>query len=136
MQGLESLRYNDQGLIFIAIQDAGTLEILTLAYMNREAVEKTLETGKIHVYRRSKGRVMMKGETSGMTQDVTEVRVNCDDNSLIFKVRPHGPGCHEGYPSCYYRRLNPDTGEWETTAERGFDPKEIYGKGEERSKKY
>lgn len=128
MMGLETLKYNDQGLIFIAVQDADTLEILTLAYMNREALEKTLETGKIHVYRRSRGRVMMKGETSGMTQDVTEVRVNCDDNSVVFKVRPHGPGCHEGYHSCYFRRLNPDTGEWEVTAKRGFDPKEVYGK--------
>lgn len=126
MNGLEALKFDDKGLIFVAIQDDETLEILTLAYMNREALEKTLETRKVHVYRRSKGRVMMKGETSGMTQDVTEVRVNCDDNSVVFKVRPHGPGCHEGYHSCYYRRLDPDTGEWEVTAERGFDPEEVY----------
>jgi phosphoribosyl-AMP cyclohydrolase len=126
--GLDALKYDDKGLIFIAVQDADTLEVLTLAYMNREAVEKTLETRKIHVFRRSKGRVMMKGETSGMTQDVTEVRVNCDDNSIVFKVKPHGPGCHEGYHSCYFRRLNPDTGEWEVTAERGFDPETVYGK--------
>ena len=126
--GLVEFKYDDNGLIFIAVQDADTLEVLTLAYMNREAVEKTLETRKIHVFSRSKGRVMMKGETSGMTQDVTEIRINCDDNSIVFKVKPHGPGCHEGYHSCYYRRLNPDTGEWEVTAERGFDPETVYGK--------
>ncbi|MBW3622587.1 MAG: phosphoribosyl-AMP cyclohydrolase [Armatimonadetes bacterium] len=126
MECLGCLRFDPQGLIFIAVQDADTLEILTLAYMNREALEKTLETGKIHVYRRSKDRVMMKGETSGMTQDVTEVRVNCDNNSIVFKVRPHGPGCHEGYHSCYFRRLDSNTGEWVVTSERGFDPKEVY----------
>ena len=108
------------------MQDAGTLELLTLAFMNREALETTLDTGKIHVYRRSKGRVMLKGETSGMTQDVEEVRVNCNDNSVLFLVCPHGPGCHEGYHSCYFRRLNPKTGERETISERGFDPKEVY----------
>jgi phosphoribosyl-AMP cyclohydrolase len=126
--GLEQIKFSDQGLIPVAIQDADTLEVLTLAFMNREALEKTLDTGKIHVYRRSKGRVMMKGETSGMTQDVTEVRVNCDGNSVVLLVRPHGPGCHEGYHSCYFRRLNPETGEWETVGERGFDPEEVYGK--------
>lgn len=128
VKGLETIKFNDQGLIPIAVQDAGTLEMLTLAFMNPEALEKTLETGKIHVFRRSRGRVMMKGETSGMTQDVTEVRVNCDDNSVLFLVNPHGPGCHEGYHSCYFRRLNPDTGEWDVIAERGFDPADVYQK--------
>jgi phosphoribosyl-AMP cyclohydrolase len=123
----DSLRFNDQGLIPVIIQDAGSREPLTLAYMNREALEKTVETGKIHLFRRSHGKLMMKGEQSGMTQDVEEVRVDCSNNSLLIRVRPKGPGCHEGYFSCYYRRLNMDAGEWETTEERGFDPQAVYG---------
>ena len=124
---LDRIKFSEQGLIPVAVQDAHTLEVLTLAFMNREALEKTLDTRKIHVYRRSKGQVMMKGVTSGMTQDVREVLVNCDDNSVVFKVTPHGPGCHEGYHSCYFRTLDPDSGEWVVNAERGFDPKEVYG---------
>lgn len=128
MNPLDSVKFNDQGLVPVGIQDAITSEFLTLAYMNREALEKSLETGKIHVFRRSKNRLMMKGEQSGMTQDVTEVRIDCMGNSVLILVNPHGPGCHEGYHSCYYRRWNAATGEWDVTGERGFDPAEVYGK--------
>jgi phosphoribosyl-AMP cyclohydrolase len=121
-------------LIPVVIQDIQTRQVLTLAYMNPEALQKTLETGKIHVFRRSKGRVMMKGETSGMVQEVCEVRVDCANNSLLFLVRPRGPGCHEGYPSCYFRRFHPETGEWTVEEEREFDPQEVYGKREEALK--
>ena len=119
MNSFDDIRFNEQGLVPVIIQDAVTSEPLTLAYMNREALEKTLEVGKIHLFRRSKGRLMMKGEQSGMTQDVQEVRLDCAGNSLLIKVKPHGPGCHEGYHSCYYRRLDADRDEWEATGERG-----------------
>jgi phosphoribosyl-AMP cyclohydrolase len=127
VRDFEQIKFNDQGLIPVIIQDVDTSEPLTLAYLNREALEKTLETGKIHVFRRSQGRLMMKGEQSGMTQDVKEVRLDCAGNSLLIKVHPNGPGCHEGYHSCYFRRLNSETEEWEATGERGFDPAAVYG---------
>jgi phosphoribosyl-AMP cyclohydrolase len=122
-----ALKFNEQGLIPVIIQDAETNEPLTLAYMNRDAIEKSLETGKIYVFRRSQGKLMMKGERSGMTQDVQEVRLDCAGNSLLMRVIPRGPGCHEGYPSCYYRLLDSQSGDWIATGEREFDPALVYG---------
>lgn len=129
MAELTEIRFDDRGLVPVIIQDAETDEVLTLAYMNREALERTIETGRIHVFRRSQGRLMMKGEQSGMIQEVREVRIDCAGNSLLMRVRPHGPGCHEGYHSCFYRRLDVATGEWEVTAEREFDPSVVYSGG-------
>jgi phosphoribosyl-AMP cyclohydrolase len=93
--------------------------------MNREALEKTLEEKKIYVFRRSKGRIMIKGETSGCTQEVKEVYVDCADNSILFKVEQNRAACHEGYFSCYFRRIN-EKGEEVIEEERIFNPDEVY----------
>ena len=122
---LDSLKWDDDGLISVVFQDHETGEVLTLAYMNREALAKTLDTGRVHVFRRSHGRVMMKGETSGNIQVVKETLVDCDADAIVMKIEQiGGAACHEGYRSCFYRRLSGDR--LETVGKRIFDPREVY----------
>jgi phosphoribosyl-AMP cyclohydrolase len=122
---IEELNFSDKGLIPAIIQDEETSKVLTLCYMDREALEKTIQSGKIYVYRRSRGRVMIKGETSGCTQEVKEVFVDCAENSLLFKVKQNRAACHVGYFTCYFRRLTGDKG-FVAEGERVFDPKDVY----------
>ena len=122
----DTLKFDDNGLVSVVVFDAATNEPLVLCYMDREAVVKTLDSGFVHVFRRSKGRVMLKGETSGHTQRVVDVFVNCDLNSLAIKVEQKVAACHMGYYSCYFRRYNLDTDELEIVADRLFDPDEVY----------
>ena len=123
---LDSLKWDDQGLISVIFQDHETGEVLTLGYMNREALQRTLDTGKAHPFRRSHGRVMMKGEISGNVQLVKEVLVDCDADALLMRIEQvGGAACHEGYRSCFYRKASGDT--LEIVGERIFDPKEVYG---------
>ncbi|BAD84438.1 bifunctional phosphoribosyl-AMP cyclohydrolase/phosphoribosyl-ATP pyrophosphohydrolase [Thermococcus kodakarensis KOD1] len=92
------------GVVPVVVQDTEG-EVLTLAYMDREALRRTLETGYAHYYSRSQGRVRMKGEVSGNLQVVREIRVDCDSDALLLKVEPKGPACHTGNYSCFYRKL-------------------------------
>ncbi|NJE41902.1 bifunctional phosphoribosyl-AMP cyclohydrolase/phosphoribosyl-ATP diphosphatase HisIE [Thermococcus sp. GR6] len=101
------------GIVPVIVQDTRG-EVLTLAYMNREALRKTLETGYAHYYSRSQDRIRMKGEVSGNVQLVKEVRVDCDNDALLLIVEPKGPACHTGNYSCFYRKL----GEPERIAEK------------------
>ena len=123
---LNSAKWDEKGLISVIFQDQRTGEVLALGYMNREALQRTLETGKVHLFRRSHGRVMMKGETSGHYQLVKEVRIDCDADAILMKIEQIGGACHEGYRSCFYRKLAGD--EFEIAAERVFDPGEVYGR--------
>jgi phosphoribosyl-AMP cyclohydrolase len=124
---IEQLKWDKNGLVTVVFQAADTKEVLTLAYMNKEALQKSLETGFVHVYRRGHGKVMMKGETSGRRQKIIEVCLDCDGDALVMKVEQAGDAaCHEGFRSCFYRRL--EGGEWKVIGERLFDPKEVYGK--------
>ena len=126
MAELPALNYDRQGLVTAVIQDAGTHEVLTLAYLNEEALRRTLDTGCVHVYRRRHGRVMMKGEMSGCRQVVKEVLVDCDADALVLRVeQAGGAACHQGYRSCFYRRLEGD--QLTVLGEPVFDPKEVYG---------
>ncbi len=126
----ELLHFDEKGLIPFITQDADTKEVLTLAYMDREALRKTIETGKVHVFRRSRGRVMMKGETSGMIQVVREIRIDCEGNSLLVLAEPKGPACHLMYWTCYFREFKPEEGDFVIHGEPLYDPEEIYkGKG-------
>ncbi len=93
-----------RGLVPVVVQDMEG-EVLTLAYMNREALKLTLETGYAHYYSRSKRRIRMKGEVSGNVQRVKEIRIDCDSDALLLKVVPRGPACHTGNYSCFYRKL-------------------------------
>jgi len=121
----DSLKWDDRGLISVVFQDHKTGEVLVLGYMNREALQLTLDTGKAHLFRRSHGRVMMKGETSGNVQLVKEILVDCDADVLVMKIEQVGAACHEGYRSCFFRKLVGD--ELQVMGERLFDPKEVYG---------
>lgn len=123
---LDSLKWDDAGLISVIFQDHETGEVLTLGYMNRDALQRTLETGKAHLFRRSHGRVMMKGDTSGNCQFVREILLDCDADALVMTVEQiGGAACHEGYRSCFHRKVSGD--QLEIVGERVFDPKEVYG---------
>jgi phosphoribosyl-ATP pyrophosphohydrolase/phosphoribosyl-AMP cyclohydrolase len=106
MQNLiATLRFDSQGLIPAIVQDADTKEVLTLAYMNAESLQLTLETGETYFWSRSRGELWHKGETSGNTQKVIEILVDCDADTLLIRVQPSGPACHTGERTCFYRRL-------------------------------
>ena len=94
------------GIIPAVVQEYGSGRVLTLAYVNKEAVEKTIETGYAHYYRRSHGRVMMKGETSGNVQEVVDILVDCDRDAILYIVKPKGPACHLGEETCFHNRLS------------------------------
>ena len=123
---LKELNFKD-GLIPAAVTDAESGELLTLCYLDEEALRLTLETGQVHVFRRSRGRVMLKGETSGHTQALVELRVDCEGNSLELRVRQNVAACHAGYYSCYYRRYNREADALEVDGRKAFDPGEVYG---------
>jgi phosphoribosyl-AMP cyclohydrolase len=124
---LEKLKWDDKGLISVIFQDHLTNEVLTLAYMNREALTHTLETGKVHLFRRSHGKIMMKGEQSGNVQLVKEIWVDCDADAIVMKIEQvGGAACHKGYCSCFFRKLT--AGELQVIGEPLFDPKEVYGR--------
>ena len=122
---LEKIKFDEKGLIPTIIQDEVSGEVLTLCYMNKDALRKTLDEGKIYVFRRSKGKLMLKGEISGCIQNVRKVSIDCEGNSLLFEVEQVKAGCHEGYFSCYFRQMDKD-GNINITAERIFDPKKVY----------
>jgi len=113
------------GLVTAIAQDAATGEILMVAYMNREAWEKTCATGTACYYSTSRKQLWVKGESSGNTQDVHEIRVDCDADAVLVKVHQHGgAACHEGYKSCFFRRV--EGGRWEVVEDRVVDPAELY----------
>jgi phosphoribosyl-ATP pyrophosphohydrolase/phosphoribosyl-AMP cyclohydrolase len=118
--GLDSLRFDANGLLPVVAQDAATGDVLTLAYANREAVEKTISTGEAHYFSRSRAELWRKGATSGNTQRVVEVRVDCDGDALLYRVEPRGPACHTGENTCFFTTLSGD-GATKTTPEQiGF----------------
>jgi len=99
-------RFDAQGLLIAIAVDSATGQILMVAYMDAEALEKTRETGLAHFHSRSRGRLWLKGETSGHFLRVEEIRVDCDQDALELRVKPEGPACHTGAVSCFYRRLD------------------------------
>jgi phosphoribosyl-AMP cyclohydrolase len=121
----QGLKFDEKGLIPAIVQDEISGEVLTLCYMNKDALERTIKEGRIYVFRRSKGKLMMKGETSGCVQNVRKMCIDCEGNSLLFEVEQVKAGCHEGYFSCYFREFDKD-GNIRVTAERIFDPKKVY----------
>lgn len=102
---MERVKYDENGLVPVIAQDANTGEVLTLAYANREALETTLSSGEAHFYSRSRAELWRKGATSGNTQKVTEVRLDCDGDAVLYKVEPRGPACHTGERTCFYTTL-------------------------------
>jgi phosphoribosyl-AMP cyclohydrolase len=100
-----SLVFDAQGLIPAIVQDAGSGEMLMLAYMNAESLRLTQTTGQAHFWSRSRGKLWHKGATSGNVQRVIEIRLDCDADALLLRVEPAGPACHTGEHSCFFRRL-------------------------------
>jgi phosphoribosyl-AMP cyclohydrolase len=115
------------GLIPAIAQDADTGQVLMLAWMNRAAYEETLRTGRAVYFSRSRNKLWRKGEESGHVQEVREVLVDCDADTVLLKVKQvGGAACHEGYASCFFRRVEGDG--WTVVAAKVFDPKAVYGK--------
>ena len=102
---LSEIKFDASGLVPAIIQDADTNEALMLAYMNRESLKRTLETGETHFWSRSRKELWHKGATSGNLQRVVEIRVDCDADTLLVRVDPAGPACHTGNQTCFYRQL-------------------------------
>ena len=121
----EALKFDEKGLIPAIIQDEKYGAVLTLCYMNQDALQKTLEEGKVCLFRRAKGKVMMKGETSGCVQKVKGFYIDCEGNSLLFKVNQVKAACHDGYLTCYFRKMD-KKGNIKITGKRIFDPKKVY----------
>jgi phosphoribosyl-ATP pyrophosphohydrolase/phosphoribosyl-AMP cyclohydrolase len=111
---LEAVRFDEHGLVPCVMQDWATGEVLTLAYMNDDALRRTLATGEMHFYSRSRDELWHKGETSGNVQRVRQIRYDCDGDALVALVEPTGAACHTGRRSCFYRDLN-------GTADPGID---------------
>jgi len=115
------------GLIPAIVQDARTGEVLMLGFMNEQAYEETRSSGAVTFYSRTRRKLWRKGERSGHTLRVSEVRVDCDADTILVRVEPTGPGvCHKGYRSCFFRRLG-DDGAVDVVEERAFDPNAVYG---------
>ncbi|MBT8762560.1 phosphoribosyl-AMP cyclohydrolase [Desulfohalobiaceae bacterium Ax17] len=113
------------GLVPAIVQEAATGEVLMLAYINEEAWNKTLETGEAHYYSRSRKTLWHKGGTSGHVQKIKEIRLDCDLDTVLFIVdQVGGAACHEGYKSCFYRKL--ENGKEKICSPKVFDPKEVY----------
>jgi len=116
-----TLAFDDNEYIPAVAQDAESGEVLMLAYVTEEALEKTRETGYAHYYSRSRDELWKKGGTSGHTQAIEEVRVDCDGDALLYLVDQSGGACHTGYESCFYRTID-----GETVGEQVFDPDAVY----------
>ena len=122
----DDLKYDQNGLVCGVFQDWQTGEVLTSAWLNRDAVKISFETKRAHVFRRSKGKLMMKGETSGNVQIIHEIIADCDRDALVFRVEQvGGAACHKGYRSCFFERVLED-GQLQVLGEPLFDPREVY----------
>ena len=120
MINLADLKY-ENGLIQAIAQDYQTDEVLMCAYMNREAIEKTIETGHAHYWSRSRSKLWKKGESSGHLQIVHEIRIDCDMDALLLRIEQIGGACHTGFRSCFYRNIKGDV-----VGKKVFEPDEVY----------
>ena len=118
------LHFDEHGLIPAVIQDAKTKQVLTLCYLTREALRRSLREGKVYVFRRSQKRLMLKGETSGHVQLIQDVCVDCEGHSLLLRVAQRVAACHAGYVTCYFRRAK--GGRLAIVGRKVFDPKQVY----------
>lgn len=119
-------KVGDQELVIAIAQDFKTLEVLMVAYMNREALKKTVETKKAHYWSTSRQKIWLKGESSGNFQNVEEILVDCDEDAVLIKINQKGGACHEGYESCFFRKLVDN--KLEIVGNKVFNPDEVYNK--------
>jgi phosphoribosyl-AMP cyclohydrolase len=122
---IQDVRFDGQGLVPAVIQDMANHRVLMVGYMNMEALRTTLETGRVHFWSRSRKSLWCKGETSGHSQRLEEIRLDCDGDALLVMVSQEVAACHTGHVSCFYRRWTPAG--WQEAEERVFDPNAVYG---------
>ena len=121
------VKYNEQGLVPAIVQDIDTGEILMMGWMNEAALQQTLETKKATFYSRSRDKMWIKGESSGNVQEVVEARIDCDQDAVLLRCKSHGPCCHVGYNSCFYRAADA-SGKLSFVEEKVYDPDAVYKK--------
>lgn len=125
-QFIKKVKFDQRGLVAAIIQDARTDRVLMLAFMNRQALRKTSETGKTCFFSRSRKKLWIKGEVSGHIQQVQGIFLDCDGDTLLVKVKQKGAACHTGYGSCFYRELNRKSGSLKIVDKKAFNPKKVY----------
>ncbi len=126
MKLIEQVKFDKKGLVPVVIQDFKTLQVLMVGYMNKESLETTLKTGKTCFWSRSRGKLWMKGETSGHIQKTKDILIDCDNDTLLIKVEQIGGACHMGYRTCFYRKYDKDG--LAVVEKKLFDPEKIYKK--------
>lgn len=126
---LSQVRFDEKGLVPVIVQDAVNGEVIMFAWMNGESLSKTVSTGRMHYYSRSRKKLWLKGEESGNYQELKEMRIDCDGDVLLCRVEQKGGACHKGYRSCFFRTLK-SGGEdgFVITEEKIFNPDEVYKK--------
>ncbi len=126
MSIIDKIKFNEQGLIPAIVQDAESNEVLMMAYMNKVALEKTFETGYTHFYSRSRKKQWKKGESSGHVQAVKEILIDCDLDTILVKATQTGGACHEGYKTCFFRKITGKLEDLIIVKEKVFDPDKVY----------
>ena len=126
MDILDELKFDQAGLIPAIIQDSESNEVLMVAFMNRHALQRTMESGRVCFWSRSRQEYWIKGETSGHTQTVKSIAFDCDGDALLIKVEQKGGACHIGYRSCFFREVSSDGNSSRIVGEKVFNPDEVY----------
>ncbi len=122
---IKQLKFSESGLIPAVAQDIDTKEVVMVAYMNEESLKKTLQEKRTCYFSRSRQRLWTKGENSGNIQEVKQVLIDCDSDTILLKVKQYGGACHEGYFSCFFREIT-DDGELKIIKEKIFDEKKVH----------
>jgi len=125
MDLLEKVSFNDKGLLPVIVQDIDGGEVLMMAWMDKEALRKTITSGKAYFWSRSRKKLWLKGESSGHYQLVREMWIDCDEDTLLIKVEQIKAACHKGYKSCFFRKINKE-GKLELIGEKVFEPGKVY----------
>lgn len=126
MKILSEIKYDRDGLVAAVIQDCKNNEVLMVGYMNTEAIKQTLSTGRVCFWSRSRQKLWIKGETSGHTQEVESVAIDCDGDALLIKVEQKVAACHTGYRSCFFREVSSDGESTDVVGEKIFDADAVY----------
>ncbi len=120
---MDEIKWDERGLVPVVVQDFKSKDVLMVAYMNQEAFELTLKTNKAHYYSRSRKQLWLKGETSGHTQQVKSIQIDCDNDTILINIEQKVAACHTGYWSCFYRTWSDG---WKVTGKKVFDEKKVY----------
>jgi len=125
------VKFDSQGLVPVIVQDVRNLEILMMAWMSKDALQKTLSTGKVHFWSRSRQKIWLKGEKSGHYQWIREIWLDCDGDTLLLKVEQTQAACHLGYRSCFFRKMGKDRN-LKILGKKVFEPEKVYGENSQR----